>query len=137
RATSETDRTGPRNASRPSGYWYWTSDRKARRSRLRITTVGNAFEQRSGQITLTRIRQHRENDRAFLRLVRDRQRSRKGGARGQAAVAASAAGTRTGSLEGLGVGDRQDTMRHFALQHARDEIRSPALDLVRRERLAR
>src|ERR1044072_2807436 len=100
-------------------------------SGLRVRRVADAFEQGRGQVTLARVREHCKNDRALGRLLRTLERSREGAARGNTAEYAFLRRQRARSLDGFVVCDRDQIVRQRAVQHRGDEIRRPALDLVR------
>ena len=59
-----------------------------------------------------------------------------GRAAGNADENAFALGERARGFDGFGIIHGQDAVGHVAVEHGRHEVRRPALDLVRRERLA-
>src|SRR6185312_15726748 len=96
----------------------------------------DAFKEEGAQVALARVRQHSEDDRTFRRVLRYFKRRGESGARGHAAEDAFLLRQRLRVIARDDVLDRDVAVVDVAVQHAADEVRRPALDLVRRPFLA-
>src|SRR5215467_16252196 len=107
------------------------------RSGLRIASLGDPLEENRREIPLTCIRQHGEDHRALRGISGHPGCGSECGPGGDSAENALLAGELPCVLDRLGFRDRNDPMGYLAIEHGRQEIRRPALDLVRGPRLAR
>src|SRR5215471_2962599 len=107
------------------------------RSRELVGALADPFEEYGREVALSGVGEHGQDRDSLALALRDLASSRERSAGGDAAEDPFLRREVAGRGDGLGVGHGHDLVETLAVEDLRDEVRRPALDLVRLPLLAR